>query len=301
MEVRTVIALAAALAVCSGGDLKQRLEQFAASAGGRTGVSAIHIESGEHIAVHGDEAFFMASVVKFPIALRVLELVDQGKLSLDGNIRMTGTDYRPGHSPIRDKYPRGTTLTVGELLEYMVSQSDNSACDVLLRLGGGPKAVTARVQEFGIEGIRIDRGEGELAADYQRDPKRFLADPRDKSTPDAMAALLARFQRGEALKPASTQMLRALLIKTDTGPQRLKGLLPPGTVVAHKTGTWGGRGGVNGATNDVGIVTLPGESGHIAIAVFNNGSKNDLGKRERGIAEIARALYDYWAGATKPH
>ena len=300
MSVRIVIALAIAVAVCSAANLKQQLEQAAASAGGRTGISAIHIESGEHVAVHGDEAFFMASVVKFPVALRVLELVDEGKLSLDGNIRLTGADYRPGHSPIRDKYPRGTTLTVGALLEYMVSQSDNSACDALLRLAGGPKAVTARVQALGIEGMRSDRGEGELTADYERDPKRFLADPRDKSTADAMAALLVRFQRGEALKPASTQMLQNLMIKTDTGLQRLKGLLPPGTVVAHKTGTWGDRGGVNAATNDVGIVTLPGEAGHIAIAVFNSGSKKSLAAREHAIAEIARLLYDHWAGGAKP-
>ena len=132
--------------------------------------------------------------------------------------------------------------------------------------------------------------EKRVAADDGRSHAAFLKDPRDTSTPDAMAALLAKFQTGVALKPASTAMLREMMEQATTFPNRLKGLLPPGTVVAHKTGTWG-----SAATNDVGVITLPGGSKHIAIAVFANRSKKGQAEVERAIAEIARVVYERWA------
>jgi beta-lactamase class A len=73
----------------------------------------------------------------------------------------------------------------------------------------------------------------------------------------------------------------------------LKGLLPPGTVVAHKTGTDGTFGGLTRATNDIGIITLP-DGRHLAIAVFVRDSTADEATRERTIAAAARAAYDRW-------
>jgi beta-lactamase class A len=84
---------------------------------------------------------------------------------------------------------------------------------------------------------------------------------------------------------------------TPTGPNRLKGLLPKGTPVAHKTGTTGSTEGINAGTNDVGIITLPDGKGHLAIAVFVKGSNQAADIREKAIAQTARMCYDYW---TKP-
>jgi beta-lactamase class A len=90
------------------------------------------------------------------------------------------------------------------------------------------------------------------------------------------------------LEPASMDRLLKITTETPTGPARLKGLLPAGTVVAHKTGT------MAGTTNDVGIITLPDGAGHLAIAVFVKGSTKDVPERERAIAEIARTVYDFF-------
>jgi beta-lactamase class A len=282
----------ALLCACAAQDVQKDLERIAAASGGRVGVSAVLIESGEHAALHGDRPFFMASVVKFPVALRVLHLVDEDKLRLDQKVQVRASDRAPGVTTLDGRFKPGALFTVRELLEFMTLNSDNTACDVLLRLYGGPPAVQSRLESMGIHGIRVDRTEKELAAAYSESRAQFLKDARDTSTPDAMAALLAKFEHGEALKPATTAFLRDLMERAATAPNRLKGLLPPGNVVAHKTGTWR-----EAATNDAGIITLPGGAGHIAIAVFTNQAKSGV-DLERTIAEIARAVYDHW---TRPN
>jgi beta-lactamase class A len=103
-----------------------------------------------------------------------------------------------------------------------------------------------------------------------------------------MAQLLTRIWRGEALSRESTTLLLDILRRVSTGADRLKGLLPPGTVVRHKTGT------IGGTTNDVGIIELPDGAGNVAIAVYVKGSTKEVPVRERAIAQIARAAYDYF-------
>uniref|UniRef100_A0ACD5H150 Serine hydrolase n=2 Tax=Desertifilaceae TaxID=1969992 RepID=A0ACD5H150_9CYAN len=84
------------------------------------------------------------------------------------------------------------------------------------------------------------------------------------------------------------------MTETPTGLKRIKGLLPEGTVVAHKTGTSGTVEGVTAATNDVGLVTLA-NGRHLAIAVFVSDSTADQATREAAIAQIARAAWDRWS------
>jgi beta-lactamase class A len=121
--------------------------------------------------------------------------------------------------------------------------------------------------------------------------QRFIADPRDTATPDGAVRLLQRLYSGEALSAASTARLIAILEATSTGPDRIKGLLPAGTVVAHKTGTTGSAGKLNAGTNDIGVITLPNGAGKLALAVFVKGSTRDLVARERVIAKIANAAF----------
>jgi beta-lactamase class A len=123
--------------------------------------------------------------------------------------------------------------------------------------------------------------------------KKFDADPRNTSTPDGMAALLVKIYRQEIHKKANAELLLDIMERCRTGDARLKGILPAGTTVAHKTGT------IGGTTNDVGIVTLPDNAGHVAIAVFIKSSDKDMAARERAIAEIARAAHDFFLFSPK--
>lgn len=297
--------------------LERAIKRLAESSGGIVGVSAIHIESGRRVSVNGSLRFPMASVYKLPIALRVLQRVDRGELRLNAPVTLSTHDFRPGHSPIVEfANNKPVTLPLERLLELMLGESDNSASDALLRLAGGPAAVTNRMQALGIMGINVSRPEGQLILNHrgvrelppesewtmalldslsakitqaEREAAAAYADdPRDTSTPDAMADLLVRIHRRDVLEPASMERLLQITTATQTGPARLKGLLPIGTVVAHKTGTMGGT------TNDVGIVTLPDDTGHLAIAVFVKASTKDVPERERAIAEIARTVYDFF-------
>jgi beta-lactamase class A len=118
--------------------------------------------------------------------------------------------------------------------------------------------------------------------------KKFEVDGRDAATPDAMAILLEKIYRKSLLKAESAALLYDIMRRCQTGDARLKGLLPAGTEVAHKTGT------IGGTTNDVGLITLPDNAGHVAIAVFIKASEKEMPQRERVIAEIARAVHDYF-------
>jgi beta-lactamase class A len=116
----------------------------------------------------------------------------------------------------------------------------------------------------------------------------FDKDPRDTATPDAMVELLAKIQHKSLHKPETAELLLDIMRRCQTGEHRLKGLLPDGAIVAHKTGT------IGGTTNDVGILTLPGGAGHVAISVFVKESTKPVADRERVIAQIARAVHDFF-------
>ena len=115
-------------------------------------------------------------------------------------------------------------------------------------------------------------------------------DPRDTATPEALVDLLLKIWRREALSPAQSTVLLDIMAGTESGRRRLRGLLPKGTQVIHKTGTVTGI-----VTNDAGIITLPGSAGHVAIAVMVRESANAIPVQERAIAEIARAVYDHFS------
>ncbi|NNL30714.1 MAG: class A beta-lactamase, partial [Gemmatimonadetes bacterium] len=114
------------------------------------------------------------------------------------------------------------------------------------------------------------------------------SDPRDTSTPRAMGDLLEAIWDGRAVTGESTELLLDILERVETGEGRLKGLLPPQTTVAHKTGT------IGATTNDVGVLYLPGGRGHVVAAVFVKDSDISVEDRERAIAHAARAIYDFF-------
>jgi beta-lactamase class A len=269
--------------------LRDRIEQISHAAQGRVGVTATVLETGESVTLNGNQRFPMQSVYKFPIAMAVLAQVDQGNLKLDQKIRVETSDFVSDlqHSPIRDENPQGTELSLAELLKYMVSESDGTACDVLLRLIGGPEVVTQYLRDLDVNNIVVANTEKEIGQDK-------AVQYRNYATPDAAVVLLRAFHKGKGLSESSQALLRRWMIETSTGPKRIKGLLPDGTVVAHKTGTSSTVNGVTAATNDVGLVTLQ-NGRHLAIAVFVSDSQATDTTREEVIAKVARAAWDEWS------
>lgn len=302
--------------------LEREFQRLAEGAGGTMGVSAVHLESGRSAWLNPDAPFAMASTYKVPLAVEVLARVDAGALGLDTMIDVHQEDYAAGSGTLAGLLDApGLSMSVHNLLEIMLRISDNTATDVLMKAvesgAGSNSTVTARMQALGIEGIRVDRTTSRLIGDYlgladmpsaagrtwgdfqalvdalpeataEAAATAFESDPQDTSTPRAMARLLEKIWSREALSESSSTLLIDIMERCDTGENRLKGRLPEGTVVAHKTGT------IGRTTNDVGIVTLPGDAGHVVVVAFVKDSDEPIPVRERAIAEVARAAHDYF-------
>lgn len=254
------------------------------------GIAVKHFEKNQTTVVNGTAHYPMQSVYKFPLALAVLAQVDKGIFSLEHKIHIAKADLRPNTwSPLREKYPEGNVdITLAELLAFTVSQSDNNGCDILFRLMGGTKKVNAFIHQLGVEKIAIAATEEEMAKAW---PVQFT----NWAEPAAMLHLLELVYKKEQLSEASNDFLLKIMTETSTGPNRIKGLLPAGTSVAHKTGSSGTNDkDITAATNDVGIITLP-NGQHLGIVVFvANASHIDEKSRDAVIAGISKAVWDYY-------
>lgn len=267
--------------------LQNQIKEIAAEAKGKVGVSALLLDDGSALAsLNSQEHFPMQSVYKLPISMAVMKAVDAGKIKLTDKVSVSKSEMvgLAAHSPIRDRHPNGASLTVEELLRYALSESDGTASDVLMRLAGGPAAVQAYLTELGIKDLIVLDTEQTLTQDK-------TAQYRNWSTPDAAVALLRALHERRGLSESSQGLLLKLMTESTPGAKRLKGLLPAGSQVAHKTGTSGTDKGMTAATNDIGIITLP-NGKRIAIAVFVSNSPADGATREGVIAKIAKAVYE---------
>jgi beta-lactamase class A len=268
--------------------LERQVAQYTEGARGRIGVAAIDLQTGKAISISGNERFPLASTSKIAISAAFLEGVDQGRWNLDDKFPMMLSPTKAGR-----------LLTGRELIELAITRSSNEAADGLLRVVGGPQAVNNWVRRAGITEFSMDRDIWTLVhEDGAVDPARNI-DTRDSATPLAMVKLIKGLNDGRWLSASSRAVLLGAMGRCKTGPQRIKGQMPQGVMVAHKTGS------LYNTSSDVGIVTGP--DGHkIALAIYVTGGKNDHRYRFEKIATIARAVYDgyqeqpaqVWASAT---
>ncbi len=285
---------------------------------GTVGVAVQRIGGGPVYTLNAGQTFPMASTFKIAVAGAVLNRIDKGELKLDTMVTVDPAVWVQSAGITEQMKHPGVALSVHNLLELMLTRSDNTATDVMVTQAGGPAAVTAWLRKVGVtSGQRVDADTARLiyralditpgpgsfkdnierafAADPSKrdmDQKRtpnipFNNDPRDASTPEAMVQLLAVIQSGKALSASSTKVLIEIMERCITGEKRLKGLLPQGTVVAHKTGT------LMSIANDVGIVTMP-DGSKFAIAAFVKSDTKGIDTQERVIAEVARTAYDHY-------
>ncbi|MBS1585600.1 MAG: class A beta-lactamase, subclass A2 [Bacteroidetes bacterium] len=260
------------------------------SAHAKVGVAALALDFHDRFFVKGKDHFPMQSVFKFPLALYTLHLVDEGKLSLLKQVHIPLKKLDPDTwSPMLKDFPSGDIdMSLSELLRYAVSKSDNNACDVLFGLTGGTTNVDHYIHTLGIMDIAISATEAEMK-------KAWHVQYTNWCTPQAMSHLLRLFYEEKLLKKESNTFLMDLMLKSENSSNRIKGLLPAGTIVAHKTGTSNtNAGGVTAATNDAGVITLP-NGRHLALVVFVSDYKGGVPKGEEIIARISRLIWDYYA------
>lgn len=266
--------------------LRNEIKQLEGSSSGRIGVSIKLLESNDTLNYQDNHHYPMQSVFKFPIAVSLLRVVDRGKVDLDQKILITKKELPKTVSALQEKYPEGNVnISVREILTDMVTVSDNNACDILMKLLGGPQVITNEIYNIGVSQLEIRGNEAEMKTDWGLQYRNW-------SKPSAQIELLTQLFHQTMLAKKSNDLLMQLMLSTYVAPNRIRGLLPKGTPVAHRSGTSStNQENLSPATNDVGIITLP-NGKHLAIAIFLMDSHADAKARDLLIAKIAKAAFD---------
>lgn len=248
--------------------------------GGRVGVCAIDTASGVEIGYRAHERFSMASTFKWLLAAAVLKACQDG-LESGAPIYFTPSDlitYSPVVESAIDARTGMGVLTIEQLCAAIVTLSDNTAANLLLIPAFGPEGLTAFLRSSGDSVTHLDRREPEL---NENKP----GDPRDTTTPAAMAHIAQRLLTTDAvLNAASREQLTGWLVEASTGLDRLRAGFPKTWRVGDKTGTGG-----NGSHNDVAIAFPPGRA-PIVIASYMSESAATNDVKAAAHADIARVI-----------
>lgn len=263
----------------AGAGAKQRLEAIHQRIGGRLGVHVLDTHSGQRIGLDDDSRYATASTFKMLLAAAVLKRVDQGEVSLTQRIAYSERDMLKVVSPVTAKHVAEGSLPVQDLCAAIVEVSDNTAANLLLKLIGGPSAVTKFARDLGDEVTRLDRTEPELNTNLP-------GDPRDTTSPRAMVGIMQKLFTGGALSSASVNLLTGWMVEATPGLARIRAGIPKSWKAGDKTGT-----GANGAVNDLAILWPPGRK-PILIAIYMSESTQSVEALTAAHADIAKALFD---------
>lgn len=251
------------------------LAELEKKSGGRLGVAAHDLGSGQKIAHRGDERFALCSTFKHLAAAFVLKRVDAGEEKLDRKVKISKADL-VAYSPSAEKHIGGT-MTMAELCEAAITWSDNAAANHILASYGGPAGLTAFLRSIGDDVTRLDRIEPAM------NEAASGTGPRDTTTPNAMNGALNKLILGDVLSEISRKQLKDWLIATKTGDARIRAGVPKDWIVGDKTGT------CNKAANDTAILFPPARE-PVLISVYYAQSPLPAAGREKIIADAARIV-----------
>ncbi|MDE7465490.1 MAG: class A beta-lactamase [Muribaculaceae bacterium] len=268
--------------------LQTYLKSYIDSKDARIGVAVI-INGRDTVSINGTKEFPMMSVFKFPLALAVSDYCLKNDILLSDSISIkTDAIKENTWSPMRDKYGvRDLKLPISELLDYILQQSDNNACDILIDFIGGTSVADKLMKSLGYHDIIISHTEDEMHRDLSLS---YL----NRTTPIAMARLFDQFYRqGMRHENVFHDYIAESMLTCQTGLDRLPApLLHSNAIIGHKTGT----GDINSqgriiAVNDAGYIIIPNKSGY-SIAVFVADSGYDMAETSKIIAEISKMVFN---------
>lgn len=238
--------------------IEDRVAALARKYSSRIGLFAADLGSGRTVEYHADDMFAMCSTFKTYAAASVLQRCDRGELHLTDQVYVNPAGIKP-NSPVTE--PRaGHAMALSELCAAALQRSDNTAGNLLLTTIGGPQAITEFARSIGDDKTRLDRWEIELNT-------AIPGDPRDTSTPRALAHSYQNLLTGTALADASRQQLDAWMRGNMTSS--IRPALPSGWTSADKTGS-----GDYGSTNDIGIVYAP-DGRKLLLAIMTRSATDD--------------------------
>ena len=274
-----VVASAAAARVpapLGGPALRQAVAQLETASRGRLGVAVVDAASGMSFGWRGGERFPMCSTFKAPLAAAVLAAADAGTLDLGRALPVRRSDL-VAYAPFTQTRGGGSA-PIAELCAAAVGVSDNAAANLLLGVIGGPPGLTRFLRRTGDRATRLDRTEPTLNT-------ALPGDPRDTTTPLAIAHTLHRLALGRVLAPASRTRLVGWMESATTGGKRLRAGVPSGWRVADKTGT-----GANGTNNVIALLWPAGRAQPLVVASYLTGSPLPAAEQDAVHARLARAI-----------
>jgi beta-lactamase class A len=256
--------------------LKQDIIRLEAVLNSRLGVTVLDSATGQRIGHHGSERFPMCSTFKVLAAAAVLKRVDAGQEDLNRRIRFDSSEVVT-YSPVTKERAGGNGMTLAELCEAAITQSDNTAGNMILKTLGGPSELTTYARSLGDMVTRLDRWETDLN-------EATPGDPRDTTTPDAMTANLHALVVQDRLSPHSREQLTRWLVSNKTGDAKLRAGLPKDWRIGDKTG-----GGNHGTMNDVAVIWPP-KRRPVIVSVYMTETKTSFDDRNAAIAELGRSI-----------
>ncbi|MGH9644819.1 MAG: class A beta-lactamase [Terriglobales bacterium] len=271
------MALAASPRLALAQDALPALAAYERETGGRIGLYAENRTTGAKIAWRGDERFVMCSTFKASLAAFVLARIDGGQDQPQHMIPYSADDIPDWYAPVAKKNLAKGGMSVVDMCEAAVEYSDNTCANLLLARVGGPSALTAFWRSTGDTVTRLDHNEPLL----NRSPP---GDPRDTTTPIAMAGTLRRLVLGNVLAPGSRERLTGWMVNCKTGDNRLRGGLPRSWRIGDKTGSNG-----NDAAGDIAVV-WPKSDAPVLICAYTQGGSPTAPRLEAVFAEIGRTV-----------
>jgi beta-lactamase class A len=257
--------------------LIDEIKRLEGESGGRLGVCVLDTATDTRHVHRGDERFPMCSTFKALAAAAILARVDAGKEQLTRRIAFDASALVT-YSPVTEKHVGGDGMMLAELCDAAVTLSDNTAGNLLLAAIGGPPGLTAFVRSLGDQVTRLDRNEPSLN-------EALPDDPRDTTTPNAMASNLQALILGTtALSAASREQLTAWLVANKTGDARLRAGFAKDWRIGDKTGS-----GARGTANDVAVIWPPNKS-PIVISAYLTGATVSTAQQNATLASVARAV-----------
>jgi beta-lactamase class A len=282
---------------------------------GDVGIYAKHVEGSFYFSINEDTPFPMASTCKIALVAYCLWLVEQKQLGLENVIHILPEEVRSGSGNLAIHFTiPGVSLSIHNLIRLALEESDNTAADILFKLCGGPEKVNEFLINHTIKGMRVDRTILQLFTDLAGIPRlpsdkcrleefidleskilledkekshmRFFSDRQDTCTPKAMIDLLCKLVSGNLLTQENYEFQFSNMQRCRTGLNRIRAGLPLGVIIGQKTGT------LDRVVNDVGIIQLPEQRGHLILAIFIKKSTGTLSESEAVIAAISKIIFE---------
>ncbi len=249
------------------GELQTSLRHASANVSGDVGIVVKDLATGYTSSVNAGADMPAASTIKIPVMVEVFRQMSRGAFGLDRPLHLRASDRDWGWGDLADA-PVGTQRTVSQLLWLMITESDNTATNELIRLVGRAHINTTMAKL----GLRHT-----VVGDYIRSD----GDIRSlRTTPGDMSNLLEAMFQKRLIDEWSSRAMLAILVGQHHN-SLLPAPLPLGISVAHKTGT------LHDTLNDVGIVFMRGEPYVIAVMTTHLPTL-DVGRRFiRGVSRMA--------------